>query len=135
MLGYPDGEIARYQEIVVSDVKQTAMMYGVEYADFIKNYLGMTEEQLAVIANEQAQKYVKENLIIYQIAKEQGILVTEEQFNEEVNNVAEMNGVTAEVILSYYGRDSIMLSMIQQKVFASIASFANITAAAETTAE
>lgn len=135
VLGYPDGEIARYQEIVVSDVKQTAMMYGVEYADFITNYLGMTEEQLAVVADEQAKKYVKENLIIYQIAKEQGILVTEDQFNEEVNNVAEMNGVTAEVILSYYGRDSIMLSMIQQRVFASIASFANITAATETTAE
>lgn len=134
VLGYPDGEIDRYIEIVKNDVEQTAAMYGVEYADFLANYLGMTEDQLNTVANEQAKKYVKENLIIYQIAKEQGVIISEERLNEEVNNAAEMNGVTADVILSYYGKDAIMLSLLQQEVFAAIADSANITVE-ETTAE
>jgi trigger factor len=127
VLGYPDGEIARYIEIVKSDVAQTAAMYGVEYADFLANYLGMTEDQLNTVANEKAQKYVKENLIIYQIAKDLGIVITEEQFNENVKNAAAMNGVTEEVLLQYYGKDTIMLSLLQQEVFAVIAESANIT--------
>jgi len=134
VLSYPAGELERYCDIVISDVKQTAAMYQVEYADFLANYLGMTQEQLDATALERAKTYVKENLIIYQIAKEQGVVISEERFNEEVKNAATMNGVTEEVILNYYGRDAIMLSLLQQEVFADIAEAANITVE-ETTAE
>ncbi len=134
VLAYPEGEVDRYCEVVKNDVEMTAAMYGVEYADFLANYLGMTQEQLDTVALEQAEKYVKENLIIYQIAKENGIIITEEQFNEEVANAAAMNGVTEDVLLNYYGKDTMMLSLLQQKVFASIAETANVVPA-ETTAE
>ena len=135
VLGYPEGEIERYTEVVIDDVEMTAMMYGLDYADFLANYMGMTEEQLYTVAAEQAKTYVKENLILYQIAKEQGIVITEERFNQEVETVAQANGVTADVILSYYGEDSIMLSMLQQDVFTAIADFAEITVEGETAAE
>jgi len=127
VLQYPAGEITRYTDIVKDQVAQTADMYNVEFSSFLTNYLGMTEEQLDATAQEKAKEYVKENLILYQIAKEQGIIITEEQFDEEVNRVAELQGVEAETLLNYYGKDTIMLSLLQREIFPIIAAEANIT--------
>lgn len=127
ILGYPEGEIDYYVNLINADMEQTAMMYGIDYADFILYYVGMTEEEYNETVLEQAHEYVKENLILYQIAKEQNITVTEERFNEEVAALAEMNGVSEVVIISYYGRDNLMLSLLQNEVFNAIAGFADIT--------
>jgi hypothetical protein len=38
-----------------------------------------------------------------------------------------MNGVTADVIVSYYGKDNLMLSLLQEEIFKVVAASANIT--------
>ncbi len=127
VLGYPEGEVDRHCALIRSDMEQTAMMYGYDFAQFIQLYTGMTEEQFNETALDQAKNYVKENLIIYQIAKAENLVISEEKFNEEVDAIAAMNGVTADVIVSYYGKDSLMLSLLQEEIFKVVAASANIT--------
>lgn len=135
IIGYPEGEVDRYVELIRADMEQTAAMYGFEFTDFLLYYAGMSEEEFAETAKIQAEGYVKENLIIYQIAKEQNITVTDEQFNKEVEAIAEMNGVTGDVILNYYGEDNLRLSFLQEEIFKVVLGFADVTAEETSSAE
>lgn len=121
--GYPAGEVDRSYEECRASYETYASMYGLEYEDFLNNYIGMTDDDVRL----QAEYLVKENLVIYQMVKELGILVDDARFNEEVEAAAEAYGATTEEIISYYGRDTIMLSILQQEVLAKVAEAAEIT--------
>lgn len=121
--GYPAGEVDRSYAECRESYEAYASVYGLEYEDFLNNYIGMTDDDVRL----QAEYLVKENLVIYQMVKELGILVDDDRFNEEVEAAAEAYGATTEEIISYYGRDTIMLSILQQEVLAKVAEAAEIT--------
>ncbi len=131
---YPDGELDRHYEMLMANAEATAAMYSVTLEEYISLVYQdqVTFAQFEEAMMEQAKQYVKDNLIIYQIAKVEGIVVTEDEFNTYVEEIAEMSGTTSDVLLEYYGRETVMLSCIQERVAAIIEEHAIITPAEET---
>lgn len=119
---YPAGEVDRNYNESKAMYEAYASMYGVEYDDFLTNYIGATDDDIRF----QAEYIVKENLVMYQLVKDMGIVIDETKFNEEVASIAEMYGVTSDEMLSYYGRDALMASILWQEVMLVITEAADI---------
>ncbi|MBE6599133.1 MAG: hypothetical protein E7638_06805 [Ruminococcaceae bacterium] len=141
VVAYPEGEVERNHDMMMSNMAAYAEMYGVGFDEFFAanaEYNNMTVEEYEDYNLLQAQLFVKENLVIYQIAKQEGIIIDDARFSERVASVAENNGVTEEEVINYYGRDTIMLSLLQEDVAKILTESAVITVAegeSETTAE
>ncbi len=136
ILGYPEGEEDRFYQTIMAGAESTAQMYGMTLEEYLTQmYQGqVTLTQFEAAAKEQAKSYVKENLIIYQIAKTEGIAVGDEEFNEWLTSLATSYGITAEEFLQYYDKETLMLSLLQEKVVGVVTEHAVIVEATETAA-
>jgi len=121
--GYPAGEVDRNYAESKAMYESYAEMYGTTYEDFLTNYIGATDDDVRA----QAEFIVKENLVMYQLVKDMGIIITDEKFSEEVKKLADMYGVTSEDMVTYYGEDMLMSTILWQEVVKVITESANIT--------
>ncbi len=65
-------------------------------------YLGTTPEGIRDTFKESAEKSVQARLVLEQVAKEEGLTVTDEEFNEEIENIAKGYGLTAERVIEIF---------------------------------
>lgn len=79
-----------------------AKAYGLDFESFLSQYMGMTKEEYNTQSIEYAKKAAKESLVIQAIADKEGITVTDDEFNEAVDNYVETYG--------YESRDEFMSS-------------------------
>lgn len=123
VLAYPEGEVDRIFNQYSNVYRAYAEANNLEYTDFLENYLGIGEEEIRLMA----ENYVKESLVMYQIAKELGVVVTEEELNAEAARIAAQYDVEAEELLSAEGqKNEIMISAMLNEVLKGIAAEANL---------
>ncbi len=123
LIAYPGQEVERvYGERRVM-YEEYAGYYGVDYETFLSNYAGMTDEQLY----EESQKYVKEDLVMYQLIKELNFEVTEEEYAEGMAFFADYYGATEEELKAYYGEETMRTTILWQALMEKIAETAVIT--------
>lgn len=95
---YPDREIQQYVKSGIEMAEEYAEAYQVEYEDLIEQSMGITaeeyEEQLAV----EAQTSVKEQLVLYSIARREGLKITASEYEEKFQEMAESNGVDVDTL-------------------------------------
>ena len=72
----------------------------------------ITDEMLRNNANE----CVKNDIIFYTIIKNEGLSVTDEEYTEYLEEIADANGTTSENIEKYYGKEYIKQSMLYEEV-------------------
>lgn len=123
IIAYPEGEVDRLYNESKAMYEYYAEMYGTDYETFLANYVGVTDEQLKT----DAETYVKEDLILYSLIDALDSELTDEEYNEGREFLAEMYGMSADDFENYYGIDAIRATLNWEDVMKTVASLANIT--------
>ncbi len=123
VLGYPETEVDRIYSERRTMYEEYAGYYGVDYETFLTNYAGMTDSDLYA----ESEKYVKEDLVMYQLIKDLNFELTDAEYAEGMAFFAEYYGATEEELKSYYGEDTIRTTILWQALMEKIAETAVIT--------
>lgn len=112
-----DADVEAYIDQMMSEYETYAAMYSMELDEFLEQALGVTEEQLREAFRETANFRVQMTLAFHQVAEEEGITVSEEEYQEQLQSLADQYGYedTAD-IEAVYSRDMIEEQMIQERV-------------------
>ena len=128
ILAYPDGEVEDQYESRKAMYTAWADYYGTTYEDFLASYVGTTDEALL----EECRSYVREDLVMYALAKALNHTLTEEEFNTRLAHLASAYGTTADNMLSQYEQSSLRKTLLWESLMAKVAEMSEIT---ETTTE
>ena len=114
---YPPELVDYSVESTLSYYQSMAEAYGMEFADFLTAYMGMTEDQLREEAALAAQENMQAEMYLKAIAEQEGIQVTEEEFQTGAEEYAQQYGFeSADDLIAYYGEGMVDISLLQDKV-------------------
>ncbi len=123
VLGYPETEVERIYSERRTMYEEYAGYYGVDYDTFLTNYAGMTDSDLYA----ESEKYVKEDLVMYQLIKELNFELSDAAYDEGMAFFAEYYGATEEELAAYYGEETMRTTILWQALMEKIAETAVIT--------
>lgn len=122
VLAYPEEEVNRIYGQQRLMYEQYAAQFGTDYDTFLSSYLNVTDADLL----EESRTYVREDLVMYQLVKDLGIELTDEEYQVGLEFFAESYGMTTQELTAYYGEDTIRATIIWQKLMEAVAAEANI---------
>ncbi len=103
VLEYPEKELEEYIEKQKEYVQDYAENNSMEYEDVIESTYGMTEDEFNEELDSAAESNAKEQMIIYYIARQEGLEVTKSEYNDFVDAQLESIGYTASEFEDYTG--------------------------------
>ena len=124
---YPEEEKNAIIESQSSSMKQTAEDYGMEWEDYL-DAIGYTEEELNSAIEEYAENTVFQEMLLYSIADAEGIEVTDDEYQEYLQELLTNAGMDEDSFESTYNmtieewaeennlRPSILLDKVMDKV-------------------
>ncbi len=116
-----DGDVEAYIDQMVSEYDSYAAAYGMETDEFLQSYLGVTLEQLREMFRETATFRVKMTLAFHEIAEQEGLTVSEEEYQERLSSLAEQyNYDDPSKIEQVYSVEMIKEEMVQEKAISFI---------------
>ena len=116
ILGYPEQEIERTKQEMTEYYTSYAQAYGMEFADFLTNFLGMTEEEFQTEAAAYAQELVGQELVLYAIIGAENLELSQEEYRSGLDGYAKDAGYdSSEEYETDYGKDWIFANLLQQK--------------------
>ena len=93
VLQYPEDRVTEQAENLKTQYQSMATNYGYEdWAEFLDSYFGMDEAEFDEQANLVAQSIVKQEMAIFAIAEKEGITLTEDEFNDYMDEMLEAAG-------------------------------------------
>lgn len=114
---YPDGEVDKQIESIKTYYTGMAQAYGVEFKDFLDQYMGMTEDDFNKQAKEAAEGGVKKQLACELIAEKKKLAPTDKEYEEQIEKYAKDSGYEkVEDFTKEVGEDTIKSTILQQKV-------------------
>lgn len=96
VIEYPEKELKSKTEKLTQSYKEQAEKAGLSVGDYIQQNLGMDEEEFNEQINVYAATSVEMELILHQIARLEGIEVTDDDYKEFVYQMLEEAGMTAD---------------------------------------
>lgn len=133
---YPAELVEYTAENMKSYYRQYAEAYGMEFAEFLESFMGMTED----VFEEQIDAAVKQNLtqelLLKAIAETEKLEVSEEEFAAGCEKYAKEYGFeTSEEFLNAYDEKVVRLGLLQDKVMEFVQNNATIEEITETEEE
>ncbi len=104
VLKYPEDEVDTYVKEIEQQYESVASSSGVELKDLWEQYGIESEEDYNEQNKQAAQAYVKEQMIMYDIAEKEGLSYSKEEEKELKDSIEEM-GYTDETFRQNYGQD------------------------------
>lgn len=92
----PEEYIQSIGDRMKENVKSMASAYGMDYATYLQNYLGVDEAGLDEQIKTYAPDAAKEALVIKAIAKAEGITISKDELNDAVKEAVELYGYESE---------------------------------------
>lgn len=92
---FPREEIDAYVKDYRAYMEQAATSYGMDFDAFLEGS-GMTEEEFAAEAEEKAKAKIKEDFVYQAIAKQEGIIVSDEDYQDMLQQYIQGNGFQTE---------------------------------------
>lgn len=83
---------AYYDDCINYYTTMAETYYGCELGEFVQNMMGQTEEEFLADAADAAYQYVVGNLALLAIAYEEGLSITEEEYEEKLDDLTEEYG-------------------------------------------
>ena len=123
VIAYPEEAVNNIYESNKAFYESYADYYGTDYDTFLSAYMGMTDDDL----REEAESYVKEDLVMYQLIKDYSVSLSDEDYRNGMNELAESNGMTLDEMVDYYGEETLRTSVLWQEMMKAVASDAVIT--------
>ncbi len=125
---YPQAEVKAKYDSILSSMKNFYESASLTMSQFALAYYNMTEEELLESIREEAETTVKEDMISHEIAKREGITVTEEDYAERAPLFAKRYAIdSVEALEAKYGKDKIMDAILMEKAQEKVADLANVT--------
>ncbi len=84
--GYPDGLIEDYANQQMSNEKDYAKAYGMEFSEYVSMGYGITLEEYEKTVRESARSMVAQEMVIYAVAAKEGVTVSDEDLANEIAN-------------------------------------------------
>ncbi len=103
VIEYPEKELEEYKTKQKEYVEDYAKNNSMEYADVIESTYGMTEDEFNEELDSAAKTNAKEQMIVYYIARQEGLEVTNSEYNDFVDAQLESIGYTAKEFEDYTG--------------------------------
>lgn len=108
VLKYPEKELNQIAEQLIAEVETYTEAVGINFGEYTKIRYGMTEEEFREGAAELAREQVKQDMIVYAIARAEDLTVTDAQYEEYAQNyMTQMGFTTIEELESRYTREAI----------------------------
>ncbi len=133
--GYPEENLQYTIQRATNYYEWLASMYGMTLDDYLTNY-GMTKDEFNEQIQPVAEEALGEEMTLLAIAKEEGIEVSDEEYQAGLERYAEAQGADDPSTLEEaYGENYIKNSLLQEKVLDFLYENATIEEVAETEAE
>ena len=125
--GLPDSEVDSMVEGTMTDTEAVAQSYGYDLATYVNLVYGMSsEEEFKNYVHEMATDYVTEKIVICAIAKEENIIVSDEEIADYKAMMMEQTGYSDEATFnSVYPNEEVMYFALAEKVQEFIVANAN----------
>lgn len=121
-LSYPEEELATLTEQTIQSAKATADSYGIEYETYL-SYLkdedgnAYTEEAYAAAVEDYMKELLEEKMVICEIAKAEGVEVTEAEVEAYVEAECAANtSLSADTIYENYSKQDLAYAVLYDKV-------------------
>lgn len=113
---YPDGAVKKQVTSINKYYNSLASAYKLDFKDFLKQYMGMSEKDFKKQAKDAAEGAVKKDLACKLIAKKKKLTPTKKEYEDQIAKYAKSSGVSAAEFKKQVGEDDIKSSILQQKV-------------------
>lgn len=113
---YPQEMIDYQMNKALEYYEYYAEMYGMEFADFVEQQIGMTEEDFKEALTEDIKSMLDSELVLRAIAETEGLEVSDEEYQAGVEKYAAQMGMTdLDEFVAQYGEAEIRISVLQDK--------------------
>ena len=138
---YPEEEIKKVEEQITTQYEDYAKQQNMKLEDFLQQNMQMDKKTFKKQVKEYAKSVVKENLIVFKIAENEGIEVSDDEYEKYIKDQLEKYGYTEESYEKQTGKsfeeangeESIMTQIYKDKVLDFILKNAKITKAKKDT--
>lgn len=89
---------------MIEQYKKQAESYNIEWKEFIKNYMGMDEEQFEQQALSYAESTVKQKLVIYAIADKENLKIDDKYYKDRIKKILKDAGITKKQFKEQYNQ-------------------------------
>ncbi|MBQ7599743.1 MAG: hypothetical protein IJU57_03610 [Clostridia bacterium] len=128
---YPQAKVREKYDGYLSSLKNFYESASLTMSQFALAYYNMTEEELLESIQAEAESKVKEEMICHEIAKREGITVTDEDYAERAPRFAKTYSLeSVEELEAKFTKDQIKDGILLEKVQERVADLASITYAA-----
>ena len=111
-----DADVKAYTDEMLTEYQTYANMYGMEMEEFLQSQMGVTEEQLREAYRETATFRVKMTLAFHAIAEQEGLTVSDEEYQDRLSTLASQYGYDdPSQIEQIYQPELIKEQIIQEK--------------------
>ena len=100
----PEAMLRTQQEQIASELEQQVVSQGMKFEDYL-NYAQTTREQLVDRMKDDAERRIMYRLVMEQVAKEENITATDEDFEAEIQRMADAYHMDADTIRKYFVAD------------------------------
>lgn len=119
VIQYPQAEFDDYYTDYITTYENLALQYNMTLTELL-NSLSMSRAQFYENAKTEAQKYVKEDLIVYTVARQQQITVSEDEYAQGLqnyyDNVVRDYYLSAEIMEQKLGKEYLTQHILSGKV-------------------
>ena len=89
---YPEGRQDEIKQDYIDQYTSYAEAYGMTYEDFLTDYMSTTVKEFEESLDEYAKEQLEQEIIIEAIADKEGIAVTDDNYETELQRLADENG-------------------------------------------
>lgn len=126
---YPEKELKEIYDDMVTSIEAYATNAGVQFASYVQAVYKMSEDEFYSTMQEQAEDYVKDEMVKYAIARAEGITLTEEEYREGAEEYAiDVYGLNSvEEFEAIYDKNTIRQTIMYEKVHEKVVDYADVT--------
>lgn len=125
VIQYPEEEVKQTKQELVNNFKSLCEQYGMTFETALESILKTDEESFMKEMEESAKSTVKQEMILYYIARENDLELSDEEYDQYLNSVLESNDMTEEEFKKQYSMDlrtyaeqsGIDTSLLYERVF------------------
>jgi len=125
VLQYPEAEVEKTAENLEKNLISMMEQSGMTLEQGLEEVLEMTQEEFDAEIHKSAEAGVKEELILYTIAREHDLEMSEKEIQEYMERLLAANSMTDEEFTEQYGADirtymedgGVLISMLYEEVF------------------
>ena len=110
----PENLIDYYEDQMIQQMEYQAAMYGLDYETYL-TACGLTEETFLEMAAETVENSARQDVLLNAVIASEQLELTDEEFQDSVQELADGYGLSAEDLISVLGEDTLREDLLWNK--------------------